>query len=49
MVDELLVSDRVGISIWWLITCLLVTELEFYLVAGDLPVSDRVGILFGGR
>ena len=27
--DDLPVSDRVGISIWWLMTCLLVTELEF--------------------
>ena len=27
--DESPVSDRVGISIWWLMTCLLVTELEF--------------------
>ena len=29
MVDELPVSDRVGISIWWLMNCLLVTEFEF--------------------
>ena len=28
MADELPVSDRVGISIWWM-NCLLVTELEF--------------------
>ena len=27
--DDLPVSDKVGISIWWLVTCLLVTELEF--------------------
>ena len=26
---DLPVSDRVGISIWWLMNCLSVTELEF--------------------
>ena len=29
MVDDLPVSDRTGISIWWLMILLLVTELEF--------------------
>ena len=44
MADELPVSDRVGISIWWQMNCLLVTELEFFFVVNGLPVSDRVGI-----
>ena len=29
MAGYLPVNDRVGISIWWLVTCLLVTEFEF--------------------